>query len=71
MTCELKDLLAKQKIYENLDTILHISCTLINISSMVLSTLAGIHFGYLAFVALGFSGGTVALGAAKKQIKPM
>ena len=33
----------------------------INVASMVLSTLAGVHFEYLAFVALGCSAGTVAL----------
>ena len=62
----LKDLLKKQKEYERIDTILHISSTIINISTMVLSTLAGIHFEYLAFVALGCSAGTVALGGAIK-----
>ena len=63
---ELQSLLNKQKEYDHLETILHIPSAIINISSMVLSTLAGIHFGYLAFVALGFSAGTVALGGAIK-----
>ena len=39
---ELKDLLSKQKEYERIDTISHVLSTTINISSIVLSTLAGI-----------------------------
>ena len=63
---ELQSLLNKQREYERIDTVLHISSTIINISSMVLSTLAGIHFEFLAFIALGCSAGTVALGATIK-----
>ena len=63
---ELQSLLNKQREYEQIDTILHISSTIINISSMVLWTLAGIQFQYMAFVALGCSAGTVALSGAIK-----
>ena len=56
---ELKDLLDKQKEYERIDTILHVLATTINISSIVLSTLAGFQWYYLSFVALGMSAGTV------------
>ena len=57
---ELKDLLDKQKEYERIDNILHVTVATINI----LSTLAGIHWEYLAFVAMGCSAGTVALSGA-------
>ena len=58
---ELKDLLEKK-----LDTILHVIATTINISSIVLSTLAGIIWAYLAFAAVGCSSGTVLFSAAIK-----
>ena len=38
----------------------------INVASVILSTLAGIHWEYLAFVAMGCSAGTVALSGAIK-----
>ena len=58
---ELKDLLDKQKDYERIDNILHVTAATINIASVILSTLAGIRF---AFVAMGCSAGTVALSGA-------
>ena len=63
---ELKYLLDKQREDEQIDTILHISSTIINISSIVLSTLAGIQWHYLSFVAIGLSSGTVLFGATIK-----
>ena len=62
----LKDLLDTQQEYERIDTILHVLAATISVASMVLSTLAGIHFEYLAFVAMGCSAGTVALSGAIK-----
>ena len=49
---ELNDILDIQKEYERIDTILHISSTIVNVASVILSTLAGIHWEYLAFVAM-------------------
>ena len=63
---ELKDLSDKQKDYEQIDTILHVTAATINVASVILSTLAGIHWEYLAFVAMGCSAGTVALSGAIK-----
>ena len=63
---ELNDLLDKQKEYERIDTILHISSTIINVASIVLSTLSGIQWHYLSFVALGMSSGSVLFSGAIK-----
>ena len=63
---ELKDLLNKQRECERIDATLHILAATINVASVVLSTLAGIRFEYLAFVATGCSAGTVALSGAVK-----
>ena len=63
---EIKGLLEKQKEYERIDDLLHVLAATINVASVILSTLAGIHWEYLAFVAMGCSAGTVALSGAIK-----
>ena len=56
---ELKYLLDKQKEYERIDAILHVLAETTSIASMIFSTLSGIHWEYLSYVALGCSTSTV------------